>query len=778
MKAILIFLCSYLLFYIPGCSPEEEIKEDIENPEENNNAGTENTGLSFSLVGETTQRFTADGGSSQVTFSTSKSWTAEVADTRAVDWCEVSPKSGPAGSETLTFTVQPNDSYDERRATVTLKTGSLNEEFFIIQKQKDALLVSSDKVEMAIEGGEISVEVQSNLNYTCSIDADAQSWIIKVETRGLTSHTECFRIAANTGVGKREGKITFSSGQTKETVTVYQDGEDPVMVLTKDRYEVGAEGDTIQIEIQSNADYEMQLPAVNWIEEVQSRSVSTHTRYILIRPNDTYEERSAEICFVNKSTDETEKVTVVQKQKDGLLVTSDKVEVSNEGGDISIEVQSNIDYVYEIEEAAQSWITKVESRGLTSHIETFNVAANYAIGKREGKITFRSGEHEETVTVYQGGEEPVLVLTQNQYEVGAEGDTLKIEIKSNADYEMQLPSVDWMEEATTRTVSMHTHYIVIHPNDSYGQRSAEILFVNSSAHIKEKVSIVQKQNDALLVSSDWMEVSSNGGNVTFEIRGNVDYECVIEDDAQSWISQTGTRALSTHRETFRIAKNMDIQSREGKITFRNGDVSATVTVSQKGADPVFTLTRNWYEVGAGGETIQIVIQSNADYEMQLPAVDWLAEEVTRAVSDYSHRIVIQPNETYDKRSALILFSCPAAEKSDTVHIAQKQKDLLLVTPNELEVSCKGDEVTVEVQSNFDYVWSIDSAAKSWITHIGTRGVSSGQLTFRISENTDLQQREGKITFSGNGLTAVVKVTQGSGSGENNGGIQDMPTHDW
>jgi hypothetical protein len=184
MKAILIFICSYLLFHIPGCSPEEEIKEDIENPEENNNAGTENTGLSFSLVGETTQRFTADGGSSQVTFSTSKSWTAEVADTRAVDWCEVSPKSGPAGSETLTFTVQPNDSYDERRATVTLKTGSLNEEFFIIQKQKDALLVSSNKVEMAIEGGEISVEVQSNLNYTCSIYS-GPCVAAKVETRTI-----------------------------------------------------------------------------------------------------------------------------------------------------------------------------------------------------------------------------------------------------------------------------------------------------------------------------------------------------------------------------------------------------------------------------------------------------------------------------------------------------------------------------------------------------------------------------------------------------------------
>ncbi len=57
-------------------------------------------------------------------------------------------------------------------------------------------------------------------------------------------------------------------------------------------------------------------------------------------------------------------ITVNQKQKDALTVTSNKIEMKADGGDTSIEVKANVNYTYEIDEAAKSWISEVKSRGL------------------------------------------------------------------------------------------------------------------------------------------------------------------------------------------------------------------------------------------------------------------------------------------------------------------------------------------------------------------------------------------------------------------------------
>jgi hypothetical protein len=282
-----------------------------------------------------------------------------------------------------------------------------------------------------------------------------------------------------------------------------------------------------------------------------------------------------------------------------------------------------------------------------------------------------------------------MVLTKNRYEVEAEGETLQIEIQSNTDYEMRLPSVDWIEEANTRSLSSHTHYIIVHPNDTYNERSTSISFVDKVTNRTEEVNIVQKQKET----------------------------------------------------------------------------------------PVFEISKNTYELDEQGGTIHVEVQTNVDYEMALPAVDWIAEEATRAVSAQSRYISVAPNDTYDKRIADITFTCSKAEKTFVVRVIQRQHDGFFVSPDYVEISYKGGEVSVKVQSNTEYDWIIDEGARAWITHTNTRGLSSDELIFSVTENLFLQKREGKITFTSGGSSTVVVITQ-SGSGANNGGIADMPTYNW
>ena len=65
---------------------------------------------------------------------------------------------------------------------------------------------------------------------------------------------------------------------------------------------------------------------------------------------------------------------------------------------------------------------------MTSTQLRFTAAANESFDKREGKIVIRSGELSETVTVYQAGEQPGVMLTQDEYTVGSEGGIVAVEL--------------------------------------------------------------------------------------------------------------------------------------------------------------------------------------------------------------------------------------------------------------------------------------------------------------------------------------------------------------
>jgi hypothetical protein len=394
MKKILSFAVLSILLLVGGCSSGSDDPDPTPTPV----TPSETLEVNTSSASPT---FSTEGGSTQITITTSSSWTADVTSTRAVDWCTVSPTSGAAGTATLTIATQPNTTYDERNATITIKSGTLTKTYSIAQKQKDAILVTSDKVEVTAEGGETTIEVKSNVSYIYEVEESAQSWIKHSTTRALTSHQEGFTISANESSQKREGKITFTGGGFSETVTVYQAAETPTLVLTKDVYDVSSDGETIQVELKSNVEYEVQLPNVDWIEESQSRAVSTHTHYFVIHANDTYDARSAQITFINNESGLSEKVTVNQVQKDAIIVAQKEYVVEAAGGALDFSVQANVDFSVSV---SDDWIEQVTSRGLTEKTLNFNIKENTTEDERTAVITLNYGELKQEIKVSQAGQ--------------------------------------------------------------------------------------------------------------------------------------------------------------------------------------------------------------------------------------------------------------------------------------------------------------------------------------------------------------------------------------
>jgi hypothetical protein len=342
---------------------------------------------------------TQEGGTASVTFTSTAAWTIDVTEGRAVSWCTVSPTSGGKGTNTLTITTVGNDTYEERNAKVTIKAGATTQSFTITQKQKDGLTVTSNKVEVKAEGGDIAIEIKANVKYEYIVEESAKDWIISDGSRGLTASTLKFKVTENEKTSKREGKITISSGNLSETVTVYQEGSKPSIVLTQNEYTIGSEGDEIKVELKSNVNYEIQIPNVEWVYENKSRALSSYTHYFTIAPNDEYDARSAEIIFVNKENNLSEKVTITQAQKDAILVAKNEYSMEAAGGELKFDVNTNVDFKVE---TSVDWISpKAESRSMVAKSLSFTIAENTSDESREGRIIISSGELKQEIKVIQ-----------------------------------------------------------------------------------------------------------------------------------------------------------------------------------------------------------------------------------------------------------------------------------------------------------------------------------------------------------------------------------------
>ena len=703
-----------------------------------------------------------EGGTASVTFSSTADWTIDVTEGRAVSWCTVSPTSGSKGTNTLTITTTDNDTYDERNAKVTIKAGATTQSLTVTQKQKDALTVTSNKVEIGSDGGNFSIEAKSNVTVTYEIEESAKDWISAGESRGLTTKTLNFTAKANDKTERRQGTITLKGGDgLTETVTVYQEGEAPGLVLTTEKeMTVDSEGGTLKIELKSNQDVMMEAPEANWLRQSSSRAMSDYTYYIEVDANETYDERNAAITFTSGDLKET--VTITQKQKDALTVTSNKVELKAEGGDFTIEAQANVSVSYEIEEAAKEWISAVESRALNATALHFTAKANDKTERRQGTITLKGGDGlTETVTVYQEGEAPGLVLTtEKEMTVDSEGGTLKIELKSNQDVMMEAPEANWLRQSSSRAMSDYTYYIEVDANETYDERNAAITF--TSGDLKETVTITQKQKDALTVTSNKVELKAEGGDFTIEAQANVSVSYEIEEAAKEWISAVESRALNATALHFTAKANDKTERRQGNIILKGGDgLTETVTVYQEGEAPSLVISSDDLVVKSEGETVQIEVKSNIDYTMVLPDVNWISKDESRTISTYTHYLTIDPNDTYDPRSAMVYFQSETANLKDSIRIMQLQQDALIVAKNEYEVKGEGDTLTFKVQANVELDITLSD---DWITRIlpESRALTEHDLSFVIAGNPDWENgREGIITIkdANSDLKQVITVKQ-------------------
>ena len=313
----------------------------------------------------------------------------------------------------------------------------------------------------------------------------------------------------------------------------------------------------------------------------ESGGAGTQTVTIsLAEANPSLDDRSG---YIKISSGETERlVTVTQKRKGALLVTDSRYEVAMEGGVIDVEVKANVAFNATVQNS--DWIRRRQNtRAMQTSSLQFDIDPSEERIVREGHITISAGELSETISVFQAGGD-IFVLSQKAFDVPDTGETIRIDVRSNIEYSVTMPGVDWIEESSSHEPSVVTRRFDILPNNTYDAREAKIIFTSSLG--AEEVTVRQMQKDALIVADNEYTVEAEGGSLDFDVQHNIDFNVTIGDSAREWISRNttraGTRALETSPLSFTVASNPQYYRRVGTITITSANISQTITVIQNG----------------------------------------------------------------------------------------------------------------------------------------------------------------------------------------------------
>lgn len=257
-------------------------------------------------------------GTKTVVFNSAKAWTATVVD-EAATWVNVSPASGKGGTVNLAVNVEANNTPDERKASILLKSGVTKKTITVNQKPSNSILLSPSKVEMEAKGGSLVLLAKATESCTVSVPAECQSWISAAVTKSVTTTISC-TIAENAGLTPREGKITVSNANGSETVTVKQAAAAPVITLSKASHDCSEEGGDFTVDVTANVPVTVTV-SDSWVVADPANASATKTYKYSVLENDAVQPRKATITFENKEYAVSSVLTVNQagKKDDGSI---------------------------------------------------------------------------------------------------------------------------------------------------------------------------------------------------------------------------------------------------------------------------------------------------------------------------------------------------------------------------------------------------------------------------------------------------------------------------
>lgn len=193
--------------------------------------------------------------------------------------------------------------------------------------------------------------------------------------------------------------------------------EEPFLKVSKEKISFLRNESEEILYIQSNINYTISSDK-EWCTVIQDESTSTQTDKYLIKVSENTDSENRTATITINSSIKNLQIVVEQTAGYGLIVKEKSYQIPSQGGTFTIELTTNGEYSYSLD---NNWITETtdsKSRAMKDYTIDFNVSANHG-QERIGNITFTLGNISETVTVTQEKGEAATVSGETPWDICA-----------------------------------------------------------------------------------------------------------------------------------------------------------------------------------------------------------------------------------------------------------------------------------------------------------------------------------------------------------------------
>lgn len=304
-------------------------------------------------------------------------------------------------SSQIRVTVDENTTYDQREAVVTISDvieTSLSRTFKVTQAQKDALLINKEHAHFTnipTNGGQVSIEVKSNVPYSVKIDENNDDWISLhkgAKTRGLETSYVDLDIAKNeSGAGRTGYVYIINEKNTDEAIKIIIDQLfDAHLSVDPTSLSIDELGGSVKATVTANIGYDV-YPQADWIKRGTLEEVDDETTIETFRIEKFTEKKKSRVGYVvieNAEWEDMQK-TITITQTRALFIEESEISV-NVGDRLAVEIYNA---------TGSEDLTWTSSNDKVAKVTADGTVIGVSDGTATITVTSEDGKHTDTVKV-------------------------------------------------------------------------------------------------------------------------------------------------------------------------------------------------------------------------------------------------------------------------------------------------------------------------------------------------------------------------------------------
>ena len=338
--------------------------------------------------------------------------------------------------------------------------------------------------------------------------------------------------------------------------------------------------------------------------------------------------------------------------------------------------------------------------------------------------------------------ESITISPSKNFTLSENGETVRLSIDATADWTSG-SSAGWLTLAPdSGSKGKGEALLTVKANSTYEKRAGTIVF-NCGGVID---TVYVTQNAAALLSADpnSFTVGHAGGTYLSKIQSNEQYEMTIDEQTSSWVTADlpGTKALDTRTLTVVVAPNEDVHGRSGKIGFTSATQTAEIVITQKGKDPVFTVTASNRNCPASGDSFSVPVNTNLELTVDVPS--WITCSRTAEGYDFS----VSANEGDNLRTGTVTISNKEFGKSASFTVNQKSPKSLYILAIGNSFSWDAMEYLYQILQELGYkdifLGNLYIGGCTLSTHASNLTNSSSAYDYRVNKNGSWSSTSGFV----------------------------------